>query len=160
MKLCPAFAVVGALTVGLWSSAASAQSHESVTTMGPNRGMLRSGVFMLGVPYVTSVIVAAESDHPGDDNLYIPVAGPWMDLAGRGPCGNVPGGPSCDGETVNKVLLVVDGIFQGIGAIDIVGAFVFPETRTIYATSSQPRVVVAPAYWGRDGYGVSAFATF
>lgn len=159
MKVRYAYAVVFALTAGFWSTGASAQSHETVSTTGPNRGLLRSGLFMLGVPYVTSVIVAAQSDHPGDNNLYIPVAGPWMDLAGRGSCGNV-GGPSCDGETVNKVLLVVDGIFQGLGALDIVGAFVFPETRTVYAGSTPPRVVVAPAYYGRDGYGVSAFARF
>ena len=70
------------------------------------------------------------------------------------------GQTSCDSETVNKVLLVVDGIFQGIGALDIVGAFVFPETRTVSTAASQPRVMVAPAYWGRSGYGVSALATF
>jgi hypothetical protein len=138
---------------------ANAQSSETVTTTGPNRALLHSGLFTLAIPYVASVIVATGSDHPGDNNLYIPVAGPWMDLSSRGPCGGAAE-RSCDGETANKALLVVDGVFQGLGALDIVGAFVFPETRTVSNANDKPRVIVAPAYWGRDRYGVSALATF
>ncbi len=159
MKVQHAVAVIVALSAGLWSSAASAQRRETVTTTGPNRAMLRTGIFAFGVSYIPSVIVAAESYHSGDKSLYIPVAGPWMDLADRGTCGNL-GQPSCDTETAYKVLLVVDGIFQGIGALDIMGAFVFPETRTVTISSGEPHVRVAPAYWGRNGYGFSALATF
>jgi hypothetical protein len=159
MKLRHACMGVAALSAALGSTSAKAQSRETVSTTGPNRSLLHSGIFVLGVPYVTSVIVATGSSHSGDDNLYIPVAGPWMDLANRGHCGGF-GEATCDNETTNKVLLVVDGIFQGIGALDIVGAFVFPETRTVSVSSLPPRVVVAPAYWGKSGYGVSALATF
>jgi hypothetical protein len=159
MRAHHAFTVVAALVSGLWVSQASAQSRETVSTTGPNRGLLHSGLFVFGVPYVASVIVASSSDHPGDDNLYLPVAGPWMDLANRGTCGHL-GERSCDSETGNKVLLVFDGIFQGLGALDIVGAFVFPETRTVSTVSSERRFVIAPTYWGRNGYGVHAVATF
>jgi hypothetical protein len=159
MKARHAVALAATLVSSLWASGALAQSRESVTVTGPNRAMLNSGIFTLGIPYVASIIVATSSDHPGDRNLYLPVAGPWMDLANRGSCGGLAENP-CGNETANKVLLVVDGIFQGIGALDIVGAFVFPETRTVSAASNQPRVVVAPAYWGRNGYGVNALATF
>ncbi len=160
MKIRHAVAFTIALAMVSWASAAAAQSRrETISTTGPNRSLLHSGLFMLGVPYVASVIVATGSDHPGDDNLYMPVAGPWMDLANRGSCGHL-GERSCDGETFNKVMLVVDGVFQGLGALDIVGAFVFPETRTVTVASDRPRVMVAPAYWGRNTYGVSAMATF
>jgi hypothetical protein len=159
MKPRHAFAAAIAMTLTLSSVSASAQSRETVSTTGPNRALFHSGLFIFGAPYVASVIVATGSDHPGDSNLYIPVAGPWMDLANRGTCG-IPGGQSCENETVNKVLLVFDGVFQGLGGLDIVGAFVFPETRTVSTVSSQPRVVVAPAYWGRSGYGFSAVTTF
>ena len=88
MRLHHAFAIAVALTAASWSLGASAQSRETVSTTGPNRALLHSGVFMLGVPYVASIIVAAGSDHPGDSNLYLPVAGPWMDLGSRGSCGD------------------------------------------------------------------------
>jgi hypothetical protein len=81
----------------LSGSSAGAQSHETVTTTGPNRELLHGGILALGVPYVASVVVAATSDRPEDKHLYIPVAGPWMDLANRSGCGNA-GEPSCDKE--------------------------------------------------------------
>jgi hypothetical protein len=102
-----------------------------VSQTRPSQAMLSSGVVALGVPYVTSIIVAAESNHPGDHNLYVPVAGPWMDLGDR----HCAFGERCDHEGLYKGLLVVDGIFQGIGALEIVGAFLFPETVTV--TSAQ-----------------------
>jgi hypothetical protein len=135
-----------------------AQSRESVTTTGPNRELLHSGIFALGVPYVASVIVAASSDRPEDKNLYIPVAGPWMDFANRSGCGH-EGESSCDTETAYKVLLIGNGILQGVGALEIVGSFIFPETRTVTASRSERRVLVTPYYVG-NSYGLAAFAKF
>ena len=134
-------------------------------TMGPNSTLLLSGIWLLGLSYVPAVIVAAESDRHGDKNLYIPVGGPWMDLASRSSCSaNAP----CNHETVNKVLIVVDGIFQGLGALDIVGAFVFPEARTVTVRSSErsdayeSRVSlrIVPAQISANSYGLAAFGTF
>src|SRR5262245_24136125 len=61
----------------------------------PNAGLITSGVMMFGIPYASSVIVAASSERAGDKNLYLPLVGPWMDLANRGHCF----GPRCDSET-------------------------------------------------------------
>jgi hypothetical protein len=151
-----AAAVAVASTVAV--APAWAQSHESVTTTGPNRELLHSGIFALGVPYVASVIVAASSDRTEDKNLYIPVAGPWMDFANRSGCGHA-GEPSCGTETAYKVLLIGNGILQGVGALEIVGSFIFPETRTVSASSSERRVLVTPYYVG-SSYGLAAFARF
>src|ERR1700690_573412 len=52
----------------------------------PNRPLLHSGIWILGLSYVPAVIVAAESDREGDKRLYIPLVGPWMDLASRSNC--------------------------------------------------------------------------
>jgi len=150
-----AITVLGAGLLG--ALPARAQSRETVTTSGPNRELLHSGIFALGVPYVASVIVAASSDREEDKNLYIPVAGPWMDYANRGSCGHA-GEPTCDKETAYKILLVGNGILQGIGALEIVGAFIFPQTRTVTVASDR-RLFVAPYYVG-TGAGVSAFARF
>jgi hypothetical protein len=156
LGLATAFAV-GTMAL---ASSASAQHHETVVTeSGPNRALLNSGLFTFGVPYIASVVVAAESSHPGDDNLYLPVVGPWMDLAHRGDCGRL-GEPSCDAETGYKILLVADGIFQGIGALDIVGAFVFPETRVVRIAKTERRLFIAPAPMGKSGYGIAARAAF
>ncbi len=152
-------AMGAALAATVWVSAAKAQRREVVISSGPNQAMLSSGLFAFGVPYVTSVIVAAESEHQGDKHLYVPIAGPWMDLADRGDCGHL-GQTPCDTETGYKVLLVVDGVFQGIGALDIVGAFLFPETRVVRTANDRPRVVVAPTRMGPSGYGVAALARF
>jgi hypothetical protein len=139
------------------ATSAGAQSRERVTTTGPNRELLHSGIFALGVPYVASVIVAASSDRSEDKHLYIPVAGPWMDYANRSSCGHA-GEPSCDTETAYKVLLIGNGILQGVGALEIVGSFLFPQTTTVTASTDR-KVLVSPYYIG-SGYGVSAFAQF
>lgn len=150
--------------VAVTRSAHAQQVYEDRTEVtGPNRAMLHSGIWTLGLSYVPAVVVAAESGRHGDKNLYVPVAGPWMDLAARNPC---PANVSCSNETTNKVLLVVDGVFQGVGALDIVGAFLFPETRTTTRAQNATEMHVAglslhlsPARF-QSGYGVSAVGSF
>jgi hypothetical protein len=128
---------------------------------GPNRTLLMSGIIVMGVPYLASVGVAASSNHTGDDNLYVPVIGPWLDLGHRGDC---PAGSSaCDNETANKLMIGADGVLQAIGALQIVGSFVFPETRsatTVAATKYTPAFTLTPAKMGKTGYGLTAFASF
>jgi hypothetical protein len=68
---------------------------------------------------------------------------------------------------LNKALLVTDGIFQGIGALEVVGSFLFVETRVAAtATKSTKRetatrlpVSITPAYMS-GGYGVMAAGVF
>jgi hypothetical protein len=118
----------------------------------PNAGLITGGAIMFGIPYATSVIVAASSDRAGDKHLFIPLAGPWMDLADRGRCR----GFSCDNETSNQVLLVVDGILQGVGALQIVSGFIFPSTKTVTRTVG---VHVTPT-GGRSSVGLAAYGSF
>jgi hypothetical protein len=106
--------------------------------------------------YVPSVIVAVESPLAVDKRLYVPVAGPWLDYANRD-CA------TCRHETFNKVMLVTDGIFQGIGALNIVGAFLFPETHVVSAKTDRPRAArlrLTPARIGSGVYGVTASGAF
>jgi hypothetical protein len=111
------------------------------------------------VAYIPALVVAIESDRSSDNHLYAPVVGPWLALADRDDCSG-----DCDGETVNKVLLVTDGVFQGLGALQIVGAFVFPETRTVAVTSADGSTAVSftvtPANMGRRGTGLMAVGNF
>jgi hypothetical protein len=125
----------------------------------PNRFLLRSGVFTLGAAYVPSLVVAIESDRSADNHLYAPVVGPWFDLAARGNCSG-----DCSGETVNKVLLVTDGVFQGLGALQIIGSFVMPETRTVALHNADGSTALAlsvvPANLGHGANGVLAVGRF
>jgi len=137
---------------------------ESITT-GPNRPLLRSGIWILGLSYVPAVIVAAESNRAGDKHLYIPVAGPWMDLASRSNC---PMNVTCSNETTNKVLIVADGVFQALGAFNILGAFISPEKRTVSVGLSEHSsskvsnlsIHVFPTRVSMGTYGLAAVCSF
>ena len=138
--------------------------QDRAETTGPNRTMLHTGIWTLGLSYVPAIVVAAESERHGDKNLYVPVAGPWMDLASRGACAP---NTKCTNETTNKVLLVIDGIFQGVGALDIIGAFLLPETRTVTTRASRGNEMHVGTLSFRltpvrldSGYGVSAIGSF
>ena len=142
-------------------TAAPAEEITRTEYAGPNGALLGTGILTFGVSYGTSVVLAATSSHQGDGHLYVPIAGPWLDFADRGDC--PASSSSCDSETTNKVLLVVDGVFQGIGALSILGAFLSPESREVAvpaAALEKPSVRLTPTRFGRTGYGLAAVGTF
>jgi len=147
-----------AASVAISVPASAQQRVDTVEYTGPSRGMLRSGAWTLGLSYVPAAIVGIESRLPADRYLLAPVAGPWIDYAKRD-CSH------CTNETLNKVLLAADGVFQGLGALQIVGSFLFVEHT----------VVSRPARVGRPrnalnlrlvpqrvsgGYGLTAIGNF
>lgn len=100
---------------------------------GPDVSLLRNGLWTLSVMYGASVVAAVVSPLGADDYLYIPVAGPWLDLSHRDGQGND------GGEILNKALIVADGVIQALGAANIVLSFIFPETRLVEQVQRQPR---------------------
>jgi hypothetical protein len=152
------------LVTGVFSTRARAQQTSTETTQEetlPSRAILGSGIVTFGLSYGTGVVVAATSSRPEDHHLYIPLAGPWVDLVNRGDCGALTG-RSCDTETTYKVLLAADGVFQALGALAIVDAFLTPERHTVTRTATMPdkqRVRVAPGGVG-TGYGMLAVGSF
>jgi len=127
---------------------------------GPNRALIGTGLVTFALSYIPSVIVAGESQQPADRHLYVPVAGPWMDMANRPQCG--ARSIACDVETTNKVLLAVDGVFQGLGVITTLAGLLSTEHEGPVTTEAQtkPSVHVSPAQMGAGGYGLAAFGTF
>jgi hypothetical protein len=126
----------------------------------PNRYLLASGLLVFGIPYTASVIVAATSGNPGDQHLYLPIVGPWLDIARR------PGCPAanvdCDTETSNKVFLGIDGVLQGLGTLQFIWAFLRPEHEvftTVAATRYPPKMTFLPAHVA-SGYGLTMHAEF
>jgi hypothetical protein len=151
----------GALALGLLSTAVTASAQNTVVVAGENehgsRGpsayLFSSGLVTTGLSYTPALIVAINSDRSADKYLYAPFAGPWLDLGAR------DGG----GKTA-KTLLVVDGVFQTIGAIQILASFMFTgggETAKSDGSSSvASQTVVAPAKLASDGYGLVAVGSF
>jgi hypothetical protein len=146
-----AAAIAAASCVALVSRSSSAAEAAEVVT-GPNTSLLSSGVLTLGIPYAASVFVGVQSSNSADRNLLIPVAGPWIDLARR------QGGAGDVGETTNKALLVGNGIIQGLGALQIAGALIFPETRVVRTRALE--LTIVPASVGGTSPGVAAFGRF
>jgi len=129
---------------------------------GPNRALIGTGLVTFAASYIPAVIVAGESPQPADHHLYVPIAGPWLDLANRPGCGVAS--VSCDTETTNKVLLAVDGVFQGIGVLTTIAGFLSPEhdeeTVATSAKADKPTIHVSPAEMGAGGAGLAAFGTW
>lgn len=163
LKILALAASVG-MTTALAAPASAQRRVDTVEYVGPDRTLLRSGVWTLGLSYVPALVVAIESDLPEDRYLYAPVAGPWLDLAHRD-C------DSCNNETLNKVLLVTDGIIQGIGSLEIIGSFLFIERASVSTAAVPPRRTAkgkqesdfrlrfAPRKLA-GGYGLAAIGTF
>ena len=156
-KIVSVLAACGALLS--LSGVASAQSDTVTEKGGPSRAMLFSGVATFGISYGAAAVVASTSDLDADHRMFVPIAGPWMALSGRGGCG--VGAPrSCDAATTDKVLIIADGVFQGLGALLIVESFLNPETvTTTRASAEPPRIQVTPTF-GSNGYGLAAFGNF
>ena len=153
LTICAALLAVPATASAQESASRAYVARDHIETKGPNRAMLHTGIWTLGLAYVPAVIVATQSERSADKNLYIPVAGPWMDLATRGTC---PSNRTCNNETLNKVLIVTDGIFQGVGALNVIGSFLFPETRITTTTALRLRPTRLPG----GAYGLMAIGTF
>jgi hypothetical protein len=148
-------------------STANAQSYESssrastAAQAGPNADLVGVGIFTIALPYFASVGVAMGSEI--DHDLYIPVAGPWMDLAHRPDCGGYQMAACSDMEPFYKVLLIEDGILQGIGALEVLAGMASSSPHHSSETaksSNKPTLHVAPAPVGRSGYGIGAVGTF
>src|SRR5262245_53483830 len=72
----------------------------------PNENLIAGGAFLFLTSYGFSAVAAAKSDLPVDNRLYIPLAGPWMNLRERPPCGPGRLQPSCKTEPLNEGLLI------------------------------------------------------
>jgi hypothetical protein len=140
-----AFAVLG-------ESEARAQQVEVVTV--PSREMIGTGIFTFAIPYTISVVVGATSNTAPDHLLFIPLVGPWLDLAERPSCPITA--PSCNSETAARVGLVFDGVFQGIGVLMVVTGLLW---RHEVVATRVSKVHISP-YFGPTGSGLSLNGSF
>jgi hypothetical protein len=136
-----------------------AQETTSQAT-GPSMAMVGSGLVIFGLSYVPAVVAASSSGLNADRTLFVPIVGPWIDLTQRPACSPAS---SCNAENAAKVALVVDGVFQAIGALTVLGGFLTTahETKTVQTSAVlHPTVRLAPSQVGTTGYGMVALGTF
>ncbi len=122
----------------------------------PNADLIIGGIFLFGSAYAFSAVAAGTSEVPSDRHLWVPVAGPWLDLANRPACGAGAQRPGCQNEPVNKAMLVASGLMQGVGALQMVGGLLFPKTEVVMVRQG---VRVVPTATG-SSVGVSAIGRF
>jgi len=83
---------------------------------------LVSGVVLLSIAFVPTAIVGAKSPRSFDRALLVPIAGPWIDLAGRAKCVPPAGSEKlpvdpCIEESASRIGVIVSGIAQALGAV-------------------------------------------
>jgi hypothetical protein len=122
---------------------------------GPNAFLFTSGLITTGLSYTPALVVAVNSDRSEDKYLYAPFVGPWLNLAARD-----------DDSKLNRTLLVVDGVFQTMGALQLVASLLFIDAGDGDVASAEEstfgvsQAAVAPARMAEDGYGLVAVGRF
>jgi hypothetical protein len=158
-RLSAALAALAAASVFVLPSVAHAQQVVVVDegeSRGPSWGLISSGLVVFAGTYTASFAVAATSSHAGDKALYVPIVGPWLDIANR-----CPG--ACNGDVGDKVLLGFDGVFQAIGALSVVSGFLMPRRHVhnvMAGGASDLSLHVVPASYGRGTPGLAMVGTF
>jgi hypothetical protein len=168
-------ATLVATAIGLASSMAAAEGeivdvppselHTDRIPTHPNVELLTAGVTGFLVSYAPAFVIASSSDHKGDDRLYIPVAGPWLDILQRW---------CSEGETVNCgstpaeiAALSFDGFVQTFSAATILLAVFSPEERTL-SVARRPKeqrrgfsgTLFVPTSFAGRGYGLRVGGAF
>ena len=127
----------------------------------PNQQLLTAGGLTFLAAYVPSFVVAATSDHDDDKWLYLPAAGPFVDLATRGCSNNIQTG-TCGTTAWERGALIASGTVQTVGIAMIVGSF-FSNSRKLVTTTGEvdkPRLLsITPTTLGAAP-GVVAVGTF
>jgi hypothetical protein len=115
----------------------------------PSDVLALTGLILFGSAYTDSIFVAIISDRDADKRLFIPVAGPWLDLAQRDCSG-------CSAEWLSRALLIVNGVAQGLGVTLMIASLFVPDgPRGVGAG----RLRIAPML-GRGEVGLAGAATF
>jgi hypothetical protein len=106
--------------------------RDEVVEEGWNPELFVTGVAILGTGYVAGVIGAATNSHHALNDVYIPVAGPWMALYDWGSC---PGTQICSNGG-QKFLLAADGIVQAAGVIAMIDSLLTPRHHHVFASTA------------------------
>lgn len=128
------------------------EREETYTTTSLNTPVIMGGAILFLGAYGASVAVAANSENPAADRLYVPVLGPWLALNEWGDCDNIRN-EACDKTTTAKVLLIGDGVAQALGVLTFTGGLLSPRRHTVIDAEVAKGVHVRPTHNGAVVYG-------
>ncbi len=103
-----------------------------------------AGIAVVGASYLASVAYALSSDHQNADQLYIPIAGPWLALDHWG--------TATGGE---KTMLIADGVVQAAGAVLLLDGLVDPDLKV-----QKPVVADTSLHLAPTGTGMAVWSNF
>jgi hypothetical protein len=144
----------------------------------PKKGLVIAGPIVFGVPYIFSASVAASSRYSPDRWLYLPVIGPFADLAARASqqctSNTVQVGPgqtdtteSCIDDSGARFTLMLDGLMQTAGATMLILGLALPTHLLVRddapytgSTASHFAWTIRPKTMGRTGYGLGVDGVF
>jgi hypothetical protein len=122
--------------------------------------MLVGGIVLTTLAYLPTAYVGVSSPRASDRVLLAPIAGPWIDYAGRDRCVPPKGSEvlpvdPCIGETASRVALIISGVIQSFGGLLTVIAL--PSTtyveRVDRGVASAPSWTVVPTATPHGGGG-------
>lgn len=118
----------------------------------PNTPLLVTGGVLLAATYATTAALSGANGPVADRDLYIPIAGPWINLADRD--------TNRENNTRDTVLIAGSGVLQGIGALMLVTSFFVPErVPAARISAGNVKMQVSPQA-SMGGGGVGAVGTF
>jgi hypothetical protein len=130
------------------------QGRDQVMMTTTNTPVIVSRALTFGLAYGIAAMAAATSENSADERLYVPLLGPWLDLADRPNC--AVSDSACDRETTKKILIGADGVFQAIGVTVVVYGILTP--RHHMAGDDSMRVV--PVSMGNGARGLALTGSF
>jgi hypothetical protein len=118
----------------------------------PNKAVLITGGALLVGTYATTAALTAANGPTADKDLYIPVVGPWINIADRG--------SDRSHETRDILLIAGSGVLQGVGAVLAVSSFFIPEkVPAARINAGNVKMQVTPTA-GPGAGGIGAIGTF
>ncbi len=106
--------------IALVAVAADVHAEDTVVrrevTVSPSSALVATGTILLALGYGVAAVTAASTTYDKDRFLFIPLAGPWIDLGLRP--------PSTSDENWARFGLVVDGVAQLAGLVLVVTGLV------------------------------------
>jgi hypothetical protein len=137
------------------STGASPPSGETSTVYqrrSPNRPLLITGGALLVGTYATTAAISGVNGPVADRDLYLPVVGPWINLADRS--------SDRQNNTRDVVLIAGSGVLQGVGAVMLISSFFIPESIPVARISAgNVKMHVTPTA-GMGAGGIGAVGTF
>lgn len=154
--------LIAALTLGVVLLAHPTLSHaqaggEEEELTRANTPMIVSGLVTFGLAYGVSALVAATTDSEPNDELYVPIVGPWRAIQERGDCPVAEA--DCAHETTTKIRLGVLGVFQAIGAATFLYGLVH-ERKVNRTTVAGQEMEFLPLSMPNGGRGLAVTGSF